>query len=208
MFNPFRWLRKRRQTTSIKLKEEKVCTITRDVHSVITQGVPTKTQRKSLNALSNKDVFVRVIAKLKDLVTPLTHEHEKQFEGKPVRDNDLLIQVTMYWWGFEVELRPELMDCLSKEANRAVLFFGILSTVAMLLPPIQPFVRVISAFVGLQFALIQREDHGFGVILTATWALPFLLVPIGVSKPPANSNQIEQRDEGANKAADTLVIAS
>ncbi|ORX94121.1 hypothetical protein K493DRAFT_302244 [Basidiobolus meristosporus CBS 931.73] len=144
--------------------------------------------------LSNRDTFVKVIEKLKTLVNPLAHEHDSQLDGKPVHDSDFLIQVTTYWWGFEVELRPKLMECLNKEANRAILFFGVLSTVAMLLPPIQPFIRVISAFVGLQFALIQREDQGFGVILTATWALPFLLVPIAIQKaleePNASPNTL------------------
>ncbi|KAF9342675.1 hypothetical protein BGX26_007055 [Mortierella sp. AD094] len=72
------------------------------------------------------------------------------------------------------------MSKLQRVTNTSQIFFGFLSGAVTGIPGLAalvPLTRIISAWVGFQWAVIQAEDLGKGVILSATWVLPVALAP-------------------------------
>ncbi|KAK9764100.1 hypothetical protein K7432_008677 [Basidiobolus ranarum] len=94
--------------------------------------------------------------------------------GPPPRD---VVSVYTYWWGYEIYLPDELVKQLIKDGNTAVAAAGLIAALSAAVPALAPFVRVISAFLTLQIAAIQRKDRNSGIVLTSSWILPALLVP-------------------------------
>ncbi|ORY02121.1 hypothetical protein K493DRAFT_387455 [Basidiobolus meristosporus CBS 931.73] len=86
--------------------------------------------------------------------------------GPPPRD---VVSVYTYWWGYEIYLPDQLVKELIKDGNTAVAAAGLIAALSAAVPALAPFVRVISAFITLQIAVIQRKDHNSGIILTSSW---------------------------------------
>ncbi|KAF9403760.1 hypothetical protein BGX21_010556, partial [Mortierella sp. AD011] len=82
------------------------------------------------------------------------------------------ISAYTFWWGYEIYVPHNCMSQLQRVSNTSQIFFGFLSGAITGIPGLAalvPLTRIISAWVGLQWAVIQAEDLGNGVILSATW---------------------------------------
>ncbi|KAF9148135.1 hypothetical protein BG015_010166 [Linnemannia schmuckeri] len=91
-----------------------------------------------------------------------------------------VISAYTYWWGYEIYVPHKCMNKLQRVSNTSQIFFGFLSGAVAGVPGLAalvPFSRIISAWVGFQWAVIQAEDLGKGVVLSATWVLPVALAP-------------------------------
>ncbi|ORY02591.1 hypothetical protein K493DRAFT_312005 [Basidiobolus meristosporus CBS 931.73] len=54
---------------------------------------------------------------------------------------------------------------------------SLIAATATAVPPLVPFVRVIAGFLTLELTAIQGRDKGTGLILSASWLLPAVLIP-------------------------------
>ncbi|KAG0298569.1 hypothetical protein BGZ97_004018 [Linnemannia gamsii] len=91
-----------------------------------------------------------------------------------------MISAYTYWWGYEIYVPHKCMNKLQRVTNTSQIFFGFLSGAVAGMPGLAalvPLSRIISAWVGFQWAIIQAEDLGKGVVLSATWVLPVALAP-------------------------------
>ncbi|KAF9559256.1 hypothetical protein EC968_006666 [Mortierella alpina] len=101
-----------------------------------------------------------------------------------------VITASSFWWGFEIYVPHQCMAKLSRATNTSQIFFGFLGGALSGVPGLAalvPLSKIISAYVGLQWALIQAQDLGKGVILAATWVLPVALAPRPWDFPGAES---------------------
>ncbi|KAG0266492.1 hypothetical protein DFQ27_009698 [Actinomortierella ambigua] len=90
------------------------------------------------------------------------------------------ISAYTYWWGYEIYVPHSCMSKLQRAANTSQIFFGFLSGAIAGVPglaALAPLTKIISAWVGFQWAVIKAEDEGKGVVLSATWILPVALAP-------------------------------
>ncbi|KAK9765702.1 hypothetical protein K7432_005749 [Basidiobolus ranarum] len=169
--------------------------------------------RKLTRRLYDTDTFKKVLENLKKLSSPVLHDHgptvvEHNLDDDPER----MMKVTLYWWGYEILLPTQFIKCLEKEWNRSFIVFSALVAMATVVPHLQPLVGIISAYVNLSFAFIYREDHGHGVILSATWALPLLMVPVGLLNDGSDIMELERHDSviemtEIDRLADSLIIS-
>ncbi|KAI7828708.1 hypothetical protein BC939DRAFT_442680 [Gamsiella multidivaricata] len=91
-----------------------------------------------------------------------------------------VISAYTYWWGYEIYVPHKCMSKLQRVTNTSQIFFGFLSGAVAGMPGLAalvPLSRIISAWVGFQWAVIQAQDLGKGVVLSATWVLPVALAP-------------------------------
>ncbi|KAF9227334.1 hypothetical protein BS17DRAFT_695023 [Gyrodon lividus] len=107
------------------------------------------------------------------------------------------ISVQTMWWGFRIYLPPPVLDVLNNKQLEAAKRAAIITTalkwlmdhlpVALLPPQMRPGVAVLRRLVpylgymgGLiawSWSAVRSFDKGYGVVLTATWLLPFALIP-------------------------------
>lgn len=83
-----------------------------------------------------------------------------------------MISAYTYWWGYEIYVPHKCMNKLQRVTNTSQIFFGFLSGAVTGIPGLAalvPLSRIISAWVGFQWAVIKAEDLGKGVVLSATW---------------------------------------
>lgn len=83
-----------------------------------------------------------------------------------------VISAYTYWWGYEIYVPHKCMNKLQRVSNTSQIFFGFLSGAVAGMPGLAalvPLSRIISAWVGFQWAIIHAEDLGKGVVLSATW---------------------------------------
>ncbi|KAF9931029.1 hypothetical protein FBU30_010945 [Linnemannia zychae] len=91
-----------------------------------------------------------------------------------------VISAYTYWWGYEIYVPHKCMNKLQRVTNTSQIFFGFLSGAVAGMPGLAalvPLSKIISAWVGFQWAVINAEDLGKGVVLSATWVLPVALAP-------------------------------
>ncbi|KAG0241318.1 hypothetical protein BGW41_006037 [Actinomortierella wolfii] len=101
------------------------------------------------------------------------------------------ISAYTYWWGYEIYVPHNCMSKLQRAANTSQIFFGFLSGAIAGVPGLAalvPLTKIISAWVGFQWAVIQAEDVGKGVILSATWILPVALAPRSWDHPGSDTS--------------------
>ncbi|KAF9286337.1 hypothetical protein BGZ68_003034 [Mortierella alpina] len=101
-----------------------------------------------------------------------------------------VITASSFWWGFEIYVPHQCMAKLSRATNTSQIFFGFLGGALSGVPGLAalvPLSKIISAYVGLQWALIHAQDLGKGVILAGTWVLPVALAPRPWDFPGAES---------------------
>ncbi|KAI8360279.1 hypothetical protein B0O80DRAFT_199813 [Mortierella sp. GBAus27b] len=137
------------------------------------KGTITKTTTSSTTVSvtneADKSVLTSTINSIKKQVAALI--------GTPPID---VISAYTYWWGYEIYVPHKCMSKLQRVSNISQIFFGFLSGAVGGVPGLAalvPLSRIISAWVGFQWALIQAEDLGKGVVLSATWVLPVALAP-------------------------------
>lgn len=84
-----------------------------------------------------------------------------------------------FWWGFEITLPKPSMTYLSTAHSVSGAFLNFLSTMVVSggVPELLPFVKYLSMAFDLEYKAIQGADQGNGVVLAATWVMPFALVP-------------------------------
>ncbi|KAF9983024.1 hypothetical protein BGZ75_005522 [Mortierella antarctica] len=122
-----------------------------------------------------------------------------------------MITASSFWWGFEIYVPHQCMAKLSRATNTSQIFFGFLGGALSGVPGLAalvPLSKIISAYVGLQWALIHAQDLGQGVILAATWVLPVALAPRPWDFPGAESAPVIENTpqgkvkkiKGANKS--------
>ncbi|KAG0201259.1 hypothetical protein BGX28_005882 [Mortierella sp. GBA30] len=83
-----------------------------------------------------------------------------------------VISASSYWWGFEIYVPHSCMAKLSRATNTSQIFLGFLAGAVSGVPGLAalvPLSKIVAAYVGLQWALINAQDLGKGVILAATW---------------------------------------
>lgn len=83
-----------------------------------------------------------------------------------------------YWWGYEIYVPHKCMDTIERVSNTSQIFFGFLSGTLSAVPGLAalvPIAKIISAWVGYQWAVIKTQDAGKGVVISATWVLPVAL---------------------------------
>ncbi|KAF9181967.1 hypothetical protein BGZ51_005044 [Haplosporangium sp. Z 767] len=130
----------------------------------------TTTSSKTVTpAVADKSVLVSTLNSIKKQMLAL---------GKAPPRN--VISAYTYWWGYEIYVPHKCMSKLQRVTNTSQLFFGFLSGAVAGIPGLAalvPLSRIISAWVGFQWAVIQAQDLGKGVVLSATWVLPVALAP-------------------------------
>ncbi|KAI9569666.1 hypothetical protein HD554DRAFT_2020006 [Boletus coccyginus] len=107
------------------------------------------------------------------------------------------LSIQTMWWGFRIYLPPPVLDVLNNRqleaAKRAALITTALQWLmdhlpVSLLPPqmrpgvailryLSPYVGYMGGFIAWGWSAIRSFDKGYGVVLTATWLLPFVLIP-------------------------------
>lgn len=83
-----------------------------------------------------------------------------------------VMSVYTYWWGYEIYVPHKCMDTIERVSNTSQIFFGFLSTAISAIPGLAalvPIAKIISAWVGYQWAVIKTQDIGKGVVISATW---------------------------------------
>ncbi|KAG0006398.1 hypothetical protein BGZ65_008499 [Modicella reniformis] len=137
------------------------------------KGTITKTTTSSTTVsvanAADKSVLTSTINSIKQQVAALVKA--------PPTD---VISAFTYWWGYEIFVPHNCMSKLQRVTNTSQIFFGFLSGAVVGFPGLAslvPLSRIISAWVGFQWAIIQAEDLGNGVVLSATWVLPVALAP-------------------------------
>ncbi|KAF9113902.1 hypothetical protein BGX27_000591 [Mortierella sp. AM989] len=120
-------------------------------------------------ATADKSVIVSTLNSIKQQIAAL---------GKSPPTH--IISAYTYWWGYEIYVPHKCMSKLQRVTNTSQIFFGFLSGAVTGIPGLAslvPLTRIISAWVGFQWAVIHAQDLGEGVILSATWVLPVALAP-------------------------------
>ena len=110
---------------------------------------------------ADKTVLVSTLNSIKQQIVALT-------ASPPIN----VISAYTYWWGYEIYVPHKCMNKLQRVTNTSQIFFGFLSGAVAGMPGLAalvPLSRIISAWVGFQWAVIQAEDLGKGVVLSATW---------------------------------------
>ncbi|EJC98681.1 uncharacterized protein FOMMEDRAFT_161512 [Fomitiporia mediterranea MF3/22] len=107
------------------------------------------------------------------------------------------ISVQVLWWGYRIYLPPPVLHVLSNRtietAKRAALLTAaltwllenlpiatlppVLAPAALLLRALVPLLGMIGAFISWGWKATITFDKGNGVVLSATWLLPIVLVP-------------------------------
>ncbi|KAL5519571.1 hypothetical protein ACEPAH_1254 [Sanghuangporus vaninii] len=119
------------------------------------------------------------------------------------------ISVQVLWWGYRMYLPPPVLHVLNgrtiETAKRAALLTGaltwlvdnlplsslppVLAPAVLLLKALIPLLGMIGSFVAWSWKATVSFDRGNGVVLSATWVLPIVLVPgtweDGEVPPPA-----------------------
>ncbi|CEH15744.1 hypothetical protein CBOM_04963 [Ceraceosorus bombacis] len=87
--------------------------------------------------------------------------------------------IFVHWWGFEITMPPPTMNYLSTAHSISGAFLSFLQTMVVSggVPELLPFVKYISQFVEMEFSAIKSQNRGDGVIVAATFLMPFALVP-------------------------------
>ncbi|KAG0373155.1 hypothetical protein BGX24_012080 [Mortierella sp. AD032] len=92
------------------------------------------------------------------------------FQSGPPSTN--MMSAYTYWWGYEIYVPHKCMDNIERVSNTSQIFFGFLSSAVGAIPGLAalvPIARIISAWVGYQWAVIKTQDAGKGVVISATW---------------------------------------
>ncbi|KAL5485027.1 hypothetical protein ACEPAI_7669 [Sanghuangporus weigelae] len=90
------------------------------------------------------------------------------------------MSVLTYWWGLELCLPPPTLTHLSQAPNISHQVINFLSALSLMYNGVRemlPFVRYIGQFVDFEWAQIERQDKGKGVVCAATWIMPAAMVP-------------------------------
>ncbi|KAF9423929.1 hypothetical protein BGZ94_008137 [Podila epigama] len=147
-------------TTEDKNKEGK---------GTLTKTTTTETTKSVTTTTPDKGTLVETINSIK-----------KQLAALSKSPPTYMISAYTYWWGYEIYVPHKCMNKLQRVSNTSQIFFGFLSGAVTGIPALAalvPLSRIISAWVGFQWALIKAEDLGKGVVLSATWVLPVALAP-------------------------------
>ncbi|KAF9204236.1 hypothetical protein BGZ49_005549 [Haplosporangium sp. Z 27] len=142
----------------------------------------TSTTSVSAPATADESVIVSTLNSIKKQIKAL---------GKsPPTD---AISAYTFWWGYEIYVPHNCMSQLQRVSNTSQIFFGFLSGAITGIPGLAalvPLTRIISAWVGFQWAVIQAEDLGKGVVLSATWVLPVALAPRPWDHPGGENDSV------------------
>lgn len=87
--------------------------------------------------------------------------------------------VWCYWWGFEIALPPQSLESLKTARSiesAAVPMLAALSAAGGAVE-LLPFIRLIGAYLDVEWGALNEQNRGKGVVIAATWALPMALVP-------------------------------
>ncbi|KAL5507094.1 hypothetical protein ACEPAH_6550 [Sanghuangporus vaninii] len=90
------------------------------------------------------------------------------------------MSVLTYWWGLELCLPPPTLTHLSQAPNISHQVINFLSALSLMYNGVRevlPFVRYIGQFVDFEWAQIEKQDKGKGVVCAATWIMPAAMVP-------------------------------
>ncbi|KAF8274434.1 hypothetical protein EI94DRAFT_1561543 [Lactarius quietus] len=90
------------------------------------------------------------------------------------------MSVLTYWWGWELVLPPPSMAYLDHAESITNTLINILTALSALnegVREIVPFVRYASQYIDAEWNSIKAQDHGKGVVCTATWIMPIAMVP-------------------------------
>ncbi|KAG6375365.1 2OG-Fe(II) oxygenase superfamily-domain-containing protein [Boletus reticuloceps] len=107
------------------------------------------------------------------------------------------ISIQTMWWGFRLYLPPPVLDVLNNKQLEAAKRAALITTALQwlmdhlplsLLPPqmhpgvailryLVPYVGYMGGFIAWTWSAVRSFDKGYGVVLTATWLLPFVLIP-------------------------------
>ncbi|KAF8931531.1 hypothetical protein BGZ47_011793 [Haplosporangium gracile] len=159
------------ESTVVK-KDKDVATATATARGTENKDVGTITSSTTVantKSTADKATLVSTLNSIKKQIVALTK----------IPSIDVISAYT-YWWGYEIYVPHKCMNKLQRVSNTSQIFFGFLSGAVAGVPGLAalvPFSRIISAWVGFQWAVIQAEDLGKGVVLSATWVLPVALAP-------------------------------
>ncbi|TFK68011.1 hypothetical protein BDN72DRAFT_842319 [Pluteus cervinus] len=134
------------------------------------------------------------------------------------------LSIEAMWWGYRIYLPPPVLLILSdrqlEATKRAALittaltwFFNNLPVsslplpvqpVVILLQRLVPYLGYIGTFISWSWGTIKGYDKGSGVTLTATWILPFALIPGSFSIVIANVTCANKSSYVASVSFNTL----
>ncbi|KAF8941676.1 hypothetical protein BGZ58_000012 [Dissophora ornata] len=161
---------------SVKESITEIATVTTaeaEAANGVKNGTATKTTTTSTTVATacsaDKTVLVSTLNSIKQQIAAFTR-------APPTN----VISAYTFWWGYEIYVPHKCMSKLQRVTNTSQIFFGFLSGAVTGIPGLAalvPLSRIISAWVGFQWAVIHAEDLGKGVVLSATWVLPVALAP-------------------------------
>ncbi|KAF9926514.1 hypothetical protein BGZ65_007249 [Modicella reniformis] len=85
------------------------------------------------------------------------------------------ISIYTFWWGYEIFVPHKSMKTIEAVSNTSLIFFNILSSAIHGVPGLAalvPIAQIIASWFGYQWSVINAEDKGKGVIISAIWILP------------------------------------
>lgn len=87
------------------------------------------------------------------------------------------VSVYVYWWGYEVYIPTEVLKNLQKQGSVTNSTLSFISILLTSVPLIQPFIKLLTAFISMESSASNLFHSPQGTVLTAIWILPFLIVP-------------------------------
>ncbi|EKM79720.1 hypothetical protein AGABI1DRAFT_127406 [Agaricus bisporus var. burnettii JB137-S8] len=131
-------------------------------------------------------------------LTPRTRERQLRAQASRVWiPSKEQLSIQCLWWGYRMFLPPPVLDILNdrqlEAARRTVMittaltwFFNNLPIdslppplrpTLLLIKHIAPYLSYIGTFISWSWGTMASYDQGCGITLTATWILPFALIP-------------------------------
>ncbi|GJJ77832.1 hypothetical protein EMPS_10191 [Entomortierella parvispora] len=153
--------------------------------------VTTTTTTIASPASADKSILVSTLNSIKQQIAALQ-------KAPPTN----VISAYTYWWGYEIYVPHKCMNKLQRVSNTSQIFFGFLSGAVTGIPGLAalvPLSRIISAWVGFQWAVINAEDVGKGVVLSATWVLPVALAPRSWDHPGTEDDLAQNKKMAKSK---------
>ncbi|KAI9291717.1 hypothetical protein K502DRAFT_344455 [Neoconidiobolus thromboides FSU 785] len=105
----------------------------------------------------------------------LSSAHDIWYEDlSPPKDG---VSVYVYWWGYEVYVPAKVLEQLRKQGSTTTSIISFITAITTAVPLIQPILKILSAFISMESSASDLFRSDIGTVLTATWILPFLVIP-------------------------------
>ena len=140
---------------------------------------------KSLSSFFNQpSTEMKVLIRLEDWVVP----HNE-------------ISVRSDWKGFRIFFPTPTLESLQNTTNVMLAASGMATSAAMMLSvPLLTIAGPLASYLVFQQSLIKSVDQGYGVMLYASWACPFMYVPYALPAPEVEITTVVDSDDDGSES--------